>query len=67
MWASLAFGGVNTGIHDDGVGSAGTRIALAFDHLPGGATMDCPSVVHFQHAGTASPDTGVMVLTRFLD
>lgn len=60
---SIGVGGVNTGIIGDGVASAGTRIALSFDHLPHHATMDCPSVVHLQRSGTSSPDTGVMVLT----
>jgi hypothetical protein len=61
---SLAFGGINTGIQDDGVSNTGTRIALAFSHLPDGSTMDCPSVVHLFRKGTSSPATGVLVLTK---
>jgi hypothetical protein len=61
---SLGFGGINTGIIDDGVSNTGTRIALAFSHLPDGSTMDCPSVVHLLRTGTTTPSTGVMVLTK---
>jgi hypothetical protein len=61
---SLAFGGVHTGIMQDGVSDTGTRIALAFSKLPDGSTMDCPSVVHLFRQGTTGPATGVLVLTK---
>jgi hypothetical protein len=60
---SLAFGGIHTGIADDGVSNTGTRIALSFSNVPAGATMDCPSVVHLFEKGTTTPSTGVLVLT----
>lgn len=56
---SAGYGGLNTGISDDGVSSAGTRIALFFAAF--GESVTVPNVVYlYDGSGTAS---GVMVLT----
>lgn len=61
--SSLALGGVNTVIDQDGVSSAGTRIALTFTHVPGHATVTVPSTVYLHNPGFPLVNTGVMVLT----
>jgi len=59
----LAFGGVDTGINQDGVSTAGTRFALTFTHIPGHATVTVPSMVFLHPSGSPSTNSGVMILT----
>jgi hypothetical protein len=61
--ASLGFGGVNTNIDVSGSASAGTRIALTFTKVPGGATVTVPSMVFLRHVSGPPTNSGVMVLT----
>jgi hypothetical protein len=59
-FASVGYGGINTGISTAGVSSAGTRIALTFQ-TPASVTV--PNFVYLHRVGSPSTTTGVMVLT----
>jgi hypothetical protein len=60
---SLGFGGLNTGISAAGVSSQGTRIALIFSSVPKNDVVVCSTRVPLLHAGTTSPNSGIMVMT----
>jgi hypothetical protein len=59
---SVGYGGINTGINEDGASNAGTRIALTFKTLAPSVTV--PSVVYLHPGASPSTTSGVMVLTK---
>jgi len=62
---SMGYGGTNTMPNLDGAATAGTRFALQFSGVPGGASIQVPLTVNLYHPGCGPcTPTGVMELTN---
>lgn len=61
--SSAGFGGFNTGIATSGVADSGTRLALRFENIPPGASVEIPQIVQLSNVITHAI-TGVMVRTN---